>query len=507
VPPSVERIDVIELEPLVIQANRATSSLRRRDPLADPRLNIIVNDARGALSLTNRRYDSIVSQPSHPWTAGASHLYTREFMQLAHAHLKADGVFVQWMNVNFVDEALLRSLTATLLSVFKDVRVYRPDPNTVVFLASDAPLELEQHLADTGLPLRYSPLHYARFGINSTEDVVAALVLDLPGATRFASGAPLITDDDNRIATSSVYEHGRGLNGDAAGRIFAPYDPLQRADSIVYTRLRPLLRFDYIVRRNGVFVGLDPSLVDRVRLIASILGPSEEGELARAQFYRLRQERQRALDSLLLAVAQYPDSTRLRYELIRPYIGPLMHDTAPPEITAEAEKITGQAAATLAAMRYAAEGKWPEVAALDPTVAGADVLDPWYPEAVELRANWRGRVTSAERKRQLGDEAIALVDRLLTNMPTTALYGLRIRAGMTAERPDVAVESIFNYGRSAGGTLRARGATAAEFAEEMKGLLDLLATAEKMTGVDRERLAEVRTEIERIRDTAGTGRK
>ena len=76
-----------------------------------------MNDARGALRLTNRRYDAIVSQPSHPWTAGASHLYTREFMQLAHDHLNPGGVFVQWMNVIFMDEDLLRSLTATLLKV------------------------------------------------------------------------------------------------------------------------------------------------------------------------------------------------------------------------------------------------------------------------------------------------------------------------------------------------------------------------------------------------------
>jgi spermidine synthase len=93
VPPSVQRIDVIELEPKVIEANRSTIARRKYDPLGDPRVNIITNDARGALSLTDRRYDAIVSQPSHPWTAGASHLYTREFMQLARDHLSDGGVF------------------------------------------------------------------------------------------------------------------------------------------------------------------------------------------------------------------------------------------------------------------------------------------------------------------------------------------------------------------------------------------------------------------------------
>ncbi len=120
-------------------------------------MRIIDNDARGALRLTNKTWDAIVSQPSHPWTAGASHLYTQEFMQMAHDHLNPGGVFVQWMNNQFMDEDLMRSLTATLLSVFPQVRVYRPDPNTVVFLASDLPLNPELHLAETGLPLRNAP--------------------------------------------------------------------------------------------------------------------------------------------------------------------------------------------------------------------------------------------------------------------------------------------------------------------------------------------------------------
>ncbi|HKZ74605.1 MAG TPA: fused MFS/spermidine synthase, partial [Steroidobacteraceae bacterium] len=186
VPPSVREIDVIELEPRVISANRATRALRKRDPLLDPRVNVISNDARGALALTRRKYDAIVSQPSHPWTAGASHLYTREFMRQTREHLADSGVFVQWMNVSFVDESLLRSLTATLLDVFGEVRIYRPDPNTLVFLASAASLDPERTLAASGLPLALSPGHYARIGINTPADLVAALAVDAEGARALA---------------------------------------------------------------------------------------------------------------------------------------------------------------------------------------------------------------------------------------------------------------------------------------------------------------------------------
>ena len=55
VPPSIERIDVIELEPEVIAANRLVAKGRWRDPLSDPRVHVHLNDARNALLARVRR--------------------------------------------------------------------------------------------------------------------------------------------------------------------------------------------------------------------------------------------------------------------------------------------------------------------------------------------------------------------------------------------------------------------------------------------------------------------
>jgi spermidine synthase len=498
VPPSIEHIDVIELEPKVLDANRATAALRRRDPLSDRRVHVILNDARGALRLTDRRYHAIVSQPSHPWTAGASHLYTREFMQLAHDHLTADGVFVQWMNVIFMDEDLLRSLTATMLSVFGEVRVYRPDPNTLVFLASDQPLDLESRLAATGQPLRSAPLHYARFGINNTEDLVCALVLDSAGARRIAANAPLITDDDNRIATSSVYEQGRGMTGESSGRFLAAYDPSQRADSEVYTSLRSSLSFQYLVRRNGLFVLVDPSLSDRVGHMAQILGDTPDGQYARAFYYRMRRDRQRSMETFRLAIDQYPDDIALRQEFLRDHFGDLARGTADPDIAEVATPLAGSSAELLAAARRAARSEWQAVAMADDHLAEIPWADGWYPEALELRVNWRTRVTNADQARRVGDEAIPMIDRVTIMNPTLNLYGMRTRAGFAAQRPAVVVESVSNYVRLASGMVRAGVIPAATLRRDAAALRDILNDAEKMPGADAPRIVEVRAEIARL---------
>jgi spermidine synthase len=497
VPPSVQRVDVIELEPEVIAANHVASTLRKRDPLKDPRVNIILNDARGALRLTNHRYDAIVSQPSHPWTAGASHLYTREFMQLAHDHLTANGVFVQWMNVIFMDEAVLRSLTATLLSVFGEVRVYRPDPNTIIFLASDQPLEVETRLAATGNPLRSAPLHYGRFGINAAEDLIAALVLDGPGARQLAADAPLITDDDNRIATSSVYEKGLGMNGDSSGRILARFDPLQRADSFVYASpLREQISFQYLARRNAIFVRLDPSLADRVGRMAQILGANTaEGEYARMYYYRMRGQGQRALELSRLAVGEYPQDASLRAEYLRASFSLLAREVAPPVVNEVAALLDEPGRNVMTAARMAAKSEWREVARADPLLAEISWTDPWYPEAVELRINWRTRVNTPERQRSLADEALTMIDRFGILSPTLGLYGMRTRAGFATRKAGVVVESVSNYARLALGMVRSGVNTAESLRQDARALVQILDDAEKMPGIDLARLAEVRAEV------------
>ena len=189
VPASVARVDAVELEPEVIEANRLVSSMRNVDPLADPRINIVINDARNALRLTRKSYDAIVSQPSHPWTAGASHLFTREFAADVKSHLNEGGVFLQWMNGEFVDEPLLRTLAATLLAEFQYVRLYRPTARVLMFLASDAPLDVELALARTGRPIVDYVMHFSRLGVISVEDLLASMAMDEQGMLSFARGA------------------------------------------------------------------------------------------------------------------------------------------------------------------------------------------------------------------------------------------------------------------------------------------------------------------------------
>jgi hypothetical protein len=305
----------------------------------------------------------------------------------------------------------------------------------------------------------------------------------------------LITDDDNRIATSSVYEKGRGMNRESSGRVLAAYDPLQRPDSFVYGALRERISMPYLVRRTGVFVQIDPSAIDRVRNIAQILGDSAEGEYARAFFYRLHGQRQRSVETLRLAIDQYPSDPDLRQEYLRGYIPALVRGQATPEVAEVAAGLGGPPALLLKAASQGASGDLRSVVSADAGLAEIPWRDAWYPEALEMRVDWRTRVSNPELTRRFGDEALPMIDRMIIMTPTLLLLKVRAEAGLAAQRPSVVVESLSSYVRLSTDMARLGQVRAEALKNDATSVRAFLERAAAMPGADATRIEEVRAEV------------
>jgi hypothetical protein len=160
-----------------------------------------------------------------------------------------------------------------------------------------------------------------------------------------------------------------------------------------------------------------------------------------------------------------------------------------------AAALTGPPADLLDAARHAAKSEWREVAAADQRLAEIAWSDAWYPEALEMRVNWRTRVTSEDQVRRFSDESIPMIDRLTIMNPTLALYGLRARAGFAAKRPGIVVESVSSYAKLASGMARAKVISPDALRHDGDALRDILKDAERMPGADAMRITEVRAEI------------
>jgi spermidine synthase len=482
IPDSVRHIDVIEIEPRVVDANVATRALRKRDPLADQRVHVIINDARLALNLTDRQYDAIVSQPSHPWTAAASHLYTREFMLQARAHLTDSGVFVQWMNLSFMDESLLRSFAATVVDVFGDARLYRPDPYTLIFVAGN------------GRDLPPAMKAFPALGINTPEDLFVALAADGQALRRFSRGAPLITDDRNRMATASARQSGNSMRLDAADRLLLPFDPLRQIKAV------PDLQRTYIARRLALQTATDPDVRNRMSILADTIDPqSQTGYEVSAVRLAADGDPDAAQDMLQQGLARYPEDESLRYEYIKPWLTRLARGTATREVTAQAAKLTRSADAVVRGTLLSSEHRWAELHELDDTLAEAAWRDPWKLDAILLQVQWRCQeAAAADVRRQRGDEALVMIDQAVAAQPALVLYATRIQSALAAQRPDAVVESIWEFGH--GSFTNSSGAADAQAdppdsAQMRTALNELLHLLNEQTGASGARIAEVRMRL------------
>jgi len=135
----VERVETVEIESAMAEASRGFRP-RNGAAFADPRSNILIDDAKTFFSSRNRRYDIIISEPSNPWVSGVSSLFTREFYRRIRAHLNARGMLVQWFQLYEIDASLLASVMRALGEEFPHYAIYAPSDHDLLIVASAAPL-------------------------------------------------------------------------------------------------------------------------------------------------------------------------------------------------------------------------------------------------------------------------------------------------------------------------------------------------------------------------------
>lgn len=133
---SIRQVDVVELEPAVDEMARRCAAVNFR-VLEHPKVHRVYNDAREVLMTTRKRYDLIVSEPSNPYRAGVASLFTREFYSIVRRNLESSGLFVQWLQAYEVDEQTVRTVIATLRSVFPSVEIWQSQRGDLLLVCSE----------------------------------------------------------------------------------------------------------------------------------------------------------------------------------------------------------------------------------------------------------------------------------------------------------------------------------------------------------------------------------
>jgi spermidine synthase len=136
-----DRIDIVEISPEVVRAS-AWFREQNGEALSDPRVHLIVGDARSHLTMTNRTYDVIVSEPSNPWIAGVAALFTQEAFSAIKSRLAPGGIACQWVHTYDISEADLRSIIGTFAAVFPNGTIWMAGEGDLLLVSSNEPLDI-----------------------------------------------------------------------------------------------------------------------------------------------------------------------------------------------------------------------------------------------------------------------------------------------------------------------------------------------------------------------------
>jgi tetratricopeptide (TPR) repeat protein len=219
--------DVVELEPRVVEASRFFHAAGEH-PLDDPRVRLVLGDARTHLAHGRRRYGTVVSEPSNPWMAGVNNLFTVDYYHLVRARLEPGGVFCQWLQLYELSPETFASLLASFLEVFPEGHVYSIWCGVELLLvAAPEDARIARERLDTPEVARL----LGRAGIESPDQLAAYYGARLASLRAVARGAPLNRDDRPIVeyrAPRDMVAVGRGsLHGDPRVTAAIPFDERQ----------------------------------------------------------------------------------------------------------------------------------------------------------------------------------------------------------------------------------------------------------------------------------------
>ncbi len=191
---TVKQIDVLEISPEVVEASQFFKSANG-DVLSDPRVNLIVADARNFALAQSQAYDVIVSEPSNPWISGISNLFTQDFFALAHSKLAPGGVMAQWFHTYSMSAEDVKLVLRTFHTIFPYITLWMPQPGDLILLGSEEPHALDFERLQMVLDDPTIQADLARVEKSNPDQIVRMFLMREEDLSDYSAGDRLNTDD------------------------------------------------------------------------------------------------------------------------------------------------------------------------------------------------------------------------------------------------------------------------------------------------------------------------
>ncbi|MFC1861984.1 fused MFS/spermidine synthase [Chloroflexota bacterium] len=255
---SLESIEAVEIEGAVIEAASYFSEANH-DALNYPKLKMVEADARNYVLASTEQYDVITAEPSNPWIAGSSMLFTKEQFELYNSRLSDDGIICQWIHYYSMDPSDLKIVFNTFRSVFPHATLWGTDLD-LLLIGSKSELSIDfQHL-ETRLLEEDVQADLKRVDIEDPYGMLGLFIMGEDALAEYSAGAPLHTDDRPVLqysAPKSLYsEHSIQQNIESMADYVESVFPLltEVNDADAESKIQNYMDFNSHIRQMMIFL-------------------------------------------------------------------------------------------------------------------------------------------------------------------------------------------------------------------------------------------------------------
>jgi len=202
----IESVDVVELDPVVVEANRRVMYQHNGRALSHPKANVIVGDGRKYVANTDKRYDVILSEPPELWIGGVSSLFTVEFYEAARRALRDGGLLCQWFPRYEMPDADYKILLNTVRTSFPYVYEYDLLPVTgleefpeMILLASTYELDRQDVIERKRFRLATENVEQSSYLLRMLDLATATLARDSSELEAFVGDVETVNTDDHPV--------------------------------------------------------------------------------------------------------------------------------------------------------------------------------------------------------------------------------------------------------------------------------------------------------------------
>jgi spermidine synthase len=222
--PYVTDQTIAEIEPLVPESVSKYFGEHNYNVVTNPKVKVHLDDARHYLLTTKEKFDGITSDPLDPWVKGAATLYTKEFFDVAKAHLNPGGVVTLFVQLYESSEAAVKSEIGTFLEAFPNGMVFGNTQNgrgydlVLVGQAEPTKIDVDKMQAKLERPEMAPVMQSLReVGFNSAVDLFSTFAGQQTDLANWLKDVQINHDRNLKLQ----YLAGLGLNTYQSDRIYA----------------------------------------------------------------------------------------------------------------------------------------------------------------------------------------------------------------------------------------------------------------------------------------------